>query len=327
MKALVTGATGFVGSHLVEALLRRGIAVRTVARSTSSLAWLPSLPVEVMCGDLADPALASRALDGVDRVFHVAGAYGSGSLKALLAANLATTQALVEAAADRGTPPRFVLVSSYAAIGPGDGSEPLDEAAPYRPMGPYGVSKMEAEKLALGWAGRVPVTVVRPPGVYGPRDRNFLPLFRWASRGLLPRFASVERRSDLIHVGDLARGLILASEVERAAGEAYFLADPSSYRMFSDFAARIGAAAGARIRRFYIPLWLMSGLTTALAATRSGLGSDDLPDPSAVALIRAPCWSANTRKAHVHLGFSPSFTLERGIAETLDWYRSAGWIR
>ncbi len=183
--ALVTGATGFIGSHLVDELLAQGWRVRALVRPTSNLQWLPEDRVEIITGSLLDPACLKACLEGVTAVFHVAGAYRARSLDAYRKVNveparliLQTLTALAEAGGRSRSDTRFIFVSSFAACGPSPDGTPLTEKDPCRPVSTYGQSKAEAEKIILSFQDRVPVTVVRPPGVYGPRDKNFLVVFK-----------------------------------------------------------------------------------------------------------------------------------------------------
>ncbi len=181
MKAIVTGANGFVGSHLVERLLREGLEVVCLVRPTSDRKWIEGLSAQVRAEDPGDVEALARAVAGADFVFHVAGLTRGLTDEEYLAVNAEGTRRIIEAVARSGAAiRRFVYVSSLAAVGPNPTDRPLDETSEPRPQDSYGRSKLAGERIVLEAGGRMPVTIIRPPAVYGPRDSNFLPLFRMA---------------------------------------------------------------------------------------------------------------------------------------------------
>ena len=220
-RALVTGATGFVGSHLAEELLGRGWTVRCTARGSSNTRWLDGLAVERVALDLRDPAAMPAATRDVDVVFHVAGVLSGATAADFEAGNVRATEQLL-AATPAGT--RFVYVSSLAACGPNPDAAPLDERALCRPISLYGRSKRDAEEAVHRGAGQRTVTIVRPPAVYGPRDEAFLQLVRTLAAGWAPHVGG-KKRVSVVHVRDLVRGIADAAG-PAGAGET-FSADPT----------------------------------------------------------------------------------------------------
>ncbi|HEU5304939.1 MAG TPA: NAD(P)-dependent oxidoreductase, partial [Gemmatimonadales bacterium] len=185
MKALVTGATGFVGSHLAETLCQRGYEVTALARSPVKAAALANQGVRVVRGDLHDTAALDRAVEGQDVVYHVAGVVAARDEAEFLRGNREGTRNIV-AAAERGQRPRFVLVSSLAAAGPAPRGAPLTGGEAPRPVTAYGRSKLAAEQTVA--ASSLRWSIVRPPIVYGPRDREILKVFRLARLRIAPVF-------------------------------------------------------------------------------------------------------------------------------------------
>jgi nucleoside-diphosphate-sugar epimerase len=184
--ALVTGANGFIGSHLVEHLLASKMEVRCLVRKSSDLRWIEGLPVRIRHGDVRDGSEDMKsAVDQVDLIFHLAGSTKAQSQESFDSSNFTGTMNLAEAAV-RYAPnlSRFVLVSSQAAAGPSKNRLPVRETDVPRPVTPYGRSKLKAEQALLARSGELPVVVVRPPSVYGPRDRDFLTLIKLVNRGL-----------------------------------------------------------------------------------------------------------------------------------------------
>ncbi len=213
MKALVTGATGFVGSHLVEALRRRGDEVTALVRSLKKAEALRPLAVRVIQGDLDDIVALSKAVEGQDVIYHVAGVISALSEAEFMASNRGGTRNLVEAAKVSGARPRFILVSSMAAGGPSPRGRPLKGEEPPKPVTRYGRSKLAAERVVE--ASDLPWTIVRPPMVYGPRDREVLKVFRLARLGLGPVFGDGTQELSAVHGADLAAALIAAATTTR----------------------------------------------------------------------------------------------------------------
>lgn len=175
MKALVTGSTGFVGSHLVEKLIQRNYQVRCLIRKTTKVEYINSLPVEFVNADFDDAESLRRAVDGVDYVFHIGGVTKSKDKQGYFKGNYETTKNLLSAVIKQNSGiRRFTLASSLTAVGPGHGMDPVDETTPYHPVTTYGKSKMEAEKECIARVSDIPITIIRPPAVFGPETKIFL---------------------------------------------------------------------------------------------------------------------------------------------------------
>ena len=201
----VTGGTGFVGSHLVDLLLDGGCEVRCLVRDRTRLRWLQGKPVTLLEGDLGTWEVLREGVSGVDAVFHLAGVTAARSRGEYFSVNSEGSQNVARAALEAASPPGlFLFMSSLAALGPGRTDEAIVEERTAEPVTDYGRSKLEGEKR-LGTMEDLPLVVVRPSAVYGPRDREVYPLFRLAARGIVPIFNPSARLS-LIHVEDLARG-------------------------------------------------------------------------------------------------------------------------
>ncbi len=219
-RVLITGGTGFVGSHVVDVALERGYQVRCTVRAHSRLRWLEGKPVELTQADLRAGDVAA-AVQGVDAVIHCAG-LTRGSRDALFAANHGGTMALLDACLRQREPPRFVLCSSQAAAGPGTLQRPRHEDDPPEPTSDYGHSKLAAEREVGSRADRLETVVLRPGAVYGPRDEDTLTYFRMAARGLLVVPGWRRRLIQLVHARDVARVLVDAVGTARGVGNAYF---------------------------------------------------------------------------------------------------------
>jgi len=321
--ALVTGANGFLGSHLADLLLTRGYAVRCLVRRTGNLRWLTGKPVDLVYGDFDREAALGEALAGVGTVFHLAGATRAPNEDEYMRVNRDGTRRLAEAAGAAGAT-RFVLVSSLAASGPSHPGRPNREEDPPAPTSAYGRSKLAGE-MAVEEAAQIPWTVVRPSAVYGARDVDFPKLFRLVKRGLAPEFTGARQEISAVDARDVVDGILAAAECEAAAGRVYFLTHPEilSWRRVGEIAAR---ALGRPYRRIPIPLGLLPSLAglAGLAGRLTGR-PNELP-ADRVADLRAPSWSCSPERAAGDFGFRPRFDAEHGIPDAVRWCVGAGWL-
>jgi len=325
-KALVTGATGFVGSHLVEGLVERGYRVRCLVRKSSNLRWLSDLRVEYAYGDIADQDSLRGVVENADLVFHSAGLTKAKNREEYFRANAEGTRNLVQAC--QGQNPglkRFVYVSSQAAVGPGSDEKPLDENAPCRPITDYGESKLEGEKIVLQYSSKLPITIVRPPAVYGPRDADVLGFFKVASKGFRVSFGKGESFLSLVYVKDLVEGIIRGAENPKSLGQTYFIADERvySWREAFDIMAEV-------LEKRTIPLRTPKRVVLFLALISesfSGLfGRSATFNTQKAREITQRYWGLDVSKARAELEFSAKYDLKRGAAETVKWYRDEGWL-
>ena len=322
-RALLTGATGFVGSHLVDALRARGDDIRALVRPTSSTGHLVKAHAEPVIADLTDAASIQVALDGVDVVYHLAAATRARDEVGYRRANVDTTVAIMRAASSFANPPRVIVLGSLAAAGPARDGIPVDEDAHPAPLTAYGRTKLEAERVVLGEAG-VSAIVLRAPAVYGPRDRDLFAFFRLAALGVMPTPTGPDRPVQLIHVHDLARALILAADSGRS-GRIYNVADPD-IRPWSEVVELIEEAVGRRALKIPIPRPLLR-LAAVVSETSARLSSrGTIFNRDKVRELLAPGWICSTGLAQRELGFRTGIPLERGIAETAAWYRAEGWL-
>jgi dihydroflavonol-4-reductase len=325
MKVLVTGANGFLGSHLAEELLRRGHRVRGLVRRTSDLRWLKDLDLELVYGEVTDPATLDPAVRKVDVVYHVAGVTDARSGEIYLRVNHQGTVNLLEACA-RTEPglSRFVLMSSQAAAGPSPEGRLLREEDPCRPVSEYGRSKLMAEQAASRFMDRWPIVIVRPPAIYGPRDVDFLTYFRILKRHLRPLLGFGERRLSICHVRDVVRGTILAGESGASAGQTYFIsAGETSWDQLTRIMARAMGVQTVKVRVPLFALHALAALNEAFAPLRR---EAPVLDRRKAREMAAVCWTCDWSKAAEQLGYRPTVSLEEGIGETVAWYRQVGWL-
>ncbi len=331
MIAVVTGSTGFIGSHLVDALLARGATVRALVR--------PETPVErrderigYWEADLLDDRSVreSRVWEGATHVFHLAGVTKGRTLAHFRAGNVFPTANLLAAlaalAARPGLPPRVVLVSSQAAAGPASSPDaPVRETDRPVPVENYGRSKLQAEQAVARYRDTLPITIVRPAAVYGPRDRDFLKVFRQASRRVALHAVPRDHAFSIVHVADLVRALILAAEHPAAPGRLYFVASGAvTWRELYDEIARVASAR---------PMQVQLPLSAVRVAARAGdllstiTGRVTLLNKNKAALARPRWWLCDASRIREELGWHAGVPLQEGVRDTYLWYVDTGWLR
>jgi dihydroflavonol-4-reductase len=322
---LVTGATGFVGSHLVDSLLARGDRVRVIARGTSNLRWIEGKPVEIVRADLGDRAALADAVRDVRAILHFGGRISAFSERDFMDANAGGTENLARAFladAPEKTGRLFLYCSSLAAGGPGR----VDESIPPRPISAYGRSKLEGERRALAILdGRARVVIFRPPAVYGPRDEAILKFLRLVARGWVLRPGPPGARFSLIHVRSLVQATMRAIDSETARG-VYYVSDdrPCSWEDIGALAARI---LGVRVKTFGPPLPFTYMVTAGCEAVARITRKPPLLSFDKVREVREPLWVCDPGKARRDFGYSPGTDLDQGIEETVRWYRDNKWLR
>jgi len=329
MRAIVTGGTGFIGSHLIEALLARGDDVVCVGRPGGGRArgWLAQLPVGYADVGVHDAGRLARHLEGADVVFHLAGRNHARSAAELYSLNTDGTACVVRAAALHGAAaPHVLFASSIAAAGPcRDGGSLSPDSTP-APVSCYGRSKILAEAVLHAFADRVPTTIVRLPSVYGPRDRGLFKLFRLIQRGVALTIGSWDREVSLIHVSDLVQGLLVASR-RRAepSGRIYYLAHPEPIT-WRAFARAAGAALGRDPLLVSVPGWLARAVALAFETVAALRHTSSSVNRERMLEIAQQRWVCDPSRAITELAFTPRITIAQGIPETVAWYRDARWL-
>jgi nucleoside-diphosphate-sugar epimerase len=322
VRTLVTGGTGFVGSHLIDALRRRGDEVTALVRSPEKAAGLARAGVRLVRGDLHAHAALREAAEGAEVIYHVAGRVAARNDAEFLHANREGTANLLAAATDVGTA-RFVLVSSLAAGGPAARGRPLSGGEAARPVTGYGRSKLAGEDLVR--AAPLPWVILRPPMVYGPRDTEVLRLFKLARWGVAPVFGRGDQELSAIFGPDLALALIAAGTSPNTVGKTYLPCHPEVFTSGA-LAARIGAAVGRNVLVVPIPEAMGRGLLALIGGAAKLTGTASVLSSEKAAEFFEPAWTGSPAALMADTGWQPTTDLTRGLADTTAWYRAEGWL-
>lgn len=325
-RILVTGANGFVGSHLAAALVQRGYQVRCMVRKTSDLRYVQSLPVEWAYADLTPGPALRQACEGIDAVCHCAALTRALDEETFFQVNAQGAQTLAQHCLEvQPDLRRFLFVSSLAAAGPSRHPDDVirEEDDPH-PITWYGKSKLAAEQLLQQMGDRLPLTIVRPAAVFGPRDRDFVAYFEVVKYHLRLRLGRHERWASLIYVKDLLDLIVRALESPQALGQTYFgTAYAVTYAMLDDAIARA-------LNRRTIPITVPEGVLTPIALW-AGIqgkltGRPALLNNQRVLDLRQSYWLCSGEKARAELGFAPQVNFDRAVHETAAWYLENGWL-
>lgn len=323
---LVTGGTGFTGTHLIRALVTAGAKVRAIARPSSNRAPLDDLPVEWLSGDVFDPALIEQAMHNVSYVFHLATLYryGDATEKEHHQVHVRSTQLLAEAARQQPGFQRMVHVSTVGVHGHIE-NPPADEEAPLQPGDEYQRTKVEAENWLTQYAAThtLPYTIIRPAAIYGPGDTRLLKVFRLARRPIAPILGQRPCLYHLIHVDDLVHILMQAAHDPAALGEAFIAGNPDPIALDAMLRV-IGSTWGRTPQIWRLPVAPFWALAVCCEAICPRLG------------IRPPLYrrrikfflndrAFDTRKLRTKLNYHYRFTNETGLQSTAQWYREQKW--
>lgn len=338
-KVLVTGANGFVGSHLVRALAARGDDVTCLVRKTSKLDRLEPLGARTAYGDVTDAESLADPVADKSVVYHVAGCVAALGKEQFYRVNAQGTENVAGACARLSDPPVLVVVSSLAAAGPAPRGRLRTESDPPRPVSHYGRSKRAGEKAAERYADRVPITVVRPPTIFGEADKSAFPWFYSVERlGVHLAPCWMPQRLSIIHADDLIALLILAAqrgtrlapvepETESTGTGGYYFASGNEHPTHYRLGRMIGKAFGRRrtlVISFPAPaVWLVAGTGELIGQIRRQpvfLGIDKAREAT------AGSWTCSAQTAVDELGFRVGASLTERLEQTARWYREQGWL-
>lgn len=326
--AFVTGGTGFVGSHLVEALLTRGYTeVRCLVRK--DLKWLEGLDVKPIYGTLQDTDVLKEAVRGIDYVYHVAGITRAQQWEVFEQANVQGTLQLLDAVQTVNPGVRKVLVTStLEAVGPcAEGI--ATEDMPLRPVTQYGKSKayMEQSIAARDYTAAFPLVIVRPPSVYGPREADIYTFFQTVQSGIAPVLGDGDKTDlSLVHARDLVRGMIDAAESEITTGQTYFIGSEQNYS-WNELKQAALSALGGKALTISVPVGLVQVIGALTESVGKLFGTYPPFNREKAKAARYTCKMCAVERAKRDFGYKQRIPLTEGVAETIAWYRAEGWLK
>ena len=324
--AAVTGANGFVGSHLVDYLLGKNFEVRCIVRKSSNLQWLEGKDVKIFDCGLFDKNGLREAFKDVNYIIHVAGIVKAKNEEGYLKGNVEATKVLLEVAEEfKDSIRKFVVVSSQTVGGPSSDGKPVTEDMKPKPMTAYARSKYKQEQVALSYKNKFPVTICRAPAIYGERDTEIFIYFQVFNRGLTTMIGFDKKELSLLHAADLAEGLYLATISEKSNGEIYYISSEKFYNWLEvgEITSRVLAKKPFRIRIPHFIVYIIAAIAQFFAMFSSKPATLNIE--KAKDLVQK-YWICDTSKAMRDLGYRQKVSIEEGIKRTCDWYKKIKWI-
>jgi len=324
--AVVTGANGFVGSHLVDLLLENNYIVRCITRKSSNLKWLKNKDVQIFDSGLLDKEELRKAFKGADYIYHVAGVIKSKKPEGYFQGNVETTRVLLETAVEfKDTIKKFLVVSSQTAAGPSYNGKVITENDPCNPITTYGRSKLAEEELAKSFMNLLPITICRAPAVFGDRDTEIFIFFKTFSKGLMTTIGFDKKLISLIYVKDLVKGFMLAAESDKSAGQTYFISSEKYYTWdeIGDITAKVLGKNPIKIKVPHSIVYTIAAVAQIIAMFSSKPATLNIEKSRD---LTRNAWICDTGKAIRELNYHQTIPIEEGIKRTCEWYKKQGWI-
>lgn len=304
--------------------LKKKISVKCLVRNPKKLRWLEGLPVEIIPGDCSDKKSLEPAVCDVDYIFHSAGLVRALKSDEFYLTNVKGTKNLIEAVAEKNPNiKRFIHISSQAAAGPCINDKKTENDIP-NPVSHYGFSKLLGEREVLKFQSKLPITILRPPSVYGPRDKDVFVFFKYVKKGFFP-LPSAEKFINISFISDIVGGIIAAAESERAKGQTYFVGDDTVFSWRS-LGKVLGKTINPKTKIIKIPefiFYISAFFSEILAKLKNEppiVSFDKLNE------MKQKKWLFSIEKAKNDFGYIPKVTLEEGIKIAYDWYIEKGWL-
>ena len=315
-----------MGSHLVDKLLEKNYEVYCLKRKTSSTKWLDGKNIKYVEGDLFSNEALETCIKDMDFVFHVAGVVKAKTKEGFYHDNFDSTKNLLEITykVNPGLK-KFIFVSSLAACGPAKTEKPVDENTVPDPITTYGLSKLKAEEEVYKFKDKFPISIIRPPAVFGPRDTEILIYFKTFSKGLNSVIGFDAKYLSLVYVEDLADAIVLAAENKNADGQKYFVCFDKAYNWdeIGSLTSKLLGKKALKIRLPHSVLYSVGYLAELFSAFSSKPATLNIEKCKDITQLR---WVCSNEKAKSELGFKTKFTLEESFKKTIYWYREMKWI-
>lgn len=322
----MTGASGFIGGHLAEELARGGDEVFCLVRKTSDTRWLEKLNVKYAEGELRTKESLRRAVKGMDYIYHLGAVINAPDWETYHDVNTKGTQNLIEACLEEAPEIRkFVFVSSIAACGPSEPGRRLNEDDPCRPVSDYGRSKHLAEQIVLSYKDRLPVSIIRPPNVLGPRQKELFESIKLIRKRIMPLIGTGKPQTSLASVEDVIKAVLLVAEREQSRGRVYFVTDGRDYA-WPEIAGAIAEFMGIKKFILKVPYGLQYFVAFLSEIIGRFRGKASWVSRQFIVATRKYDWLYDSSKIENELGFRAGLDMRAAIRKTIDWYREAGML-
>ncbi|MEJ7557684.1 MAG: NAD(P)-dependent oxidoreductase [Pedobacter sp.] len=326
-KVLITGATGFVGYHLIDQALSAGLDVHAAVREHSDISHLKSFKISYVNLDYSSVEELKIVLEThqFDYIIHAAGITKAKDQAIYNKVNAEFTRNLGLAISTANyTIKKFVFISSLAAIGPLTHlKKELQDNSPAHPVTSYGASKILAEQY-LSEVSNLPLITMRPTAVYGPREKDLFILFNTINKGLEPHIGNFEQQLSFVYVIDLAQ-IIVKALFSDIVGVSYNVSDGNTYDRYA-LAIAIKKALGKSTFKFHLPIFVVDALASVMELLYSRSKNTPTLNKEKMAELTAINWACNILNIKNELGFTPRFDLEKGVTETVNWYKENNWL-
>jgi nucleoside-diphosphate-sugar epimerase len=323
---LVTGATGFVGSHLVDYLLDHNCKVHCTVRKSSNMRWLDPTRLTFHNSDLSDPESLKEALKNAEYVFHCAGLTKAKTRKEYFQSNAETCNKLYQACSQYGKKLKSIVhLSSLAATGPSALEKPVDESSECKPITHYGKSKLAGEKIAQKFSKSLPIVILRPPVVYGPRETDFYNYLKTISKGWNPVVGRVRRELSIVYVTDLVHAMVKATSRPPCDENIFFVTD-GDYHQWSEVAEIAMSQLDVKAKTIIIPEKIIRPIASLLELFALKNSQPALLNRQKVKEICEQSWTASSSKFFQEYFFQPQYDLNMGLEKTVEWYKNNSWL-
>ncbi|UCF65324.1 MAG: NAD(P)-dependent oxidoreductase [bacterium] len=322
----LTGATGFIGSFVARILVESQHEVTCLVRENSNLSWIKELDLKLVTGTLQDPATFESHLKDVEYIIHLAGVTKSHDPELFYLGNVQVTHKLLSCITERKISlKKFIFVSSQAAVGPSPSAEPVDEKHPCYPLTQYGKSKWQAEQVVQNFQSHIPVTIVRPTAVYGPRDTDVYNFFKLMTYGINLMVGKVDQLVNVVYVEDCANGIIKAAFSEKTVGKTYFICEEEAY-YWSQFAQITADILQKKYITIKLPVPLVNMVALFLEKWARFRGQDTILNRDKMQEVGEPFWRVTCIQARKDFNYQTQFPAPLGIEKTLGWYQENNWL-
>jgi dihydroflavonol-4-reductase len=323
---LVTGATGFVGSHLTDYLLSLNCKVHCTVRNSSNLQWIDTNKLTLHNSDLSDPDALREAIENTEYVFHCAGLTKAKTRNEYFLSNAEACKKLYQACAKFGKKLKSIVhLSSLAATGPTSLDKPVDESSECKPITFYGKSKLAGEKIAQDFSKSLPIVILRPPVVYGPRETDFYNYLKTISKGWNPVVGRVRRELSLIYVTDLVHAMVKATSRPPSDENIFFITD-GDYHQWHDVAKVAMSQLNVKAKTIVIPENIFRPAAFLMELFTLKSSQPALLNRQKVKEVCEQSWTASSSKFFNEYFFQPQYDLKMGLEKTVEWYKNNSWL-